>query len=86
MIENSKVKLQQVSRIMEKLDIEEYYNLNLRIVLAGESYPFLADLETFLDKCARERAEIDLRNFIDDELERELLAVNDPNASWNLPK
>lgn len=52
-----RVKYDQVSRIMEKLDIESFYNLNMRIVLVSKSFPFLSDFEQFLDQCAVEREE-----------------------------
>lgn len=54
-----RVKLDQVSRIMEKLDIESFYNFNMRVVLTDKSFSFLSDLEQFLDQCAREREELE---------------------------
>lgn len=61
-------KIKQVTRLMEKIDIEYYYNVNFRVVLARQSYPFLADLETFLDQCMQERGEVDFRLWLDDNL------------------
>jgi hypothetical protein len=49
-------RLEWTKRIMEKLEVEIYYDFNMRIVLAeSTSDHFLTTFEHFLDECKKGR-------------------------------